>query len=61
MIWRFSLRGNTPSPEIAFGALMTAGLAAVLASAYLFFRIFEAPFMRSGEGRRRIAVAMPSA
>jgi peptidoglycan/LPS O-acetylase OafA/YrhL len=61
LLWRYLLRGTSISQQAAFGFLMTIGLLVVLGSAYVFFRIFEAPFMRSRESRKRIPIPMPSA
>jgi peptidoglycan/LPS O-acetylase OafA/YrhL len=56
VLWQYGLHPAGLGDEAMFLVLLTAGLATVLAGAYLFFRIFEQPFMRSG--RQRVAAAV---
>jgi peptidoglycan/LPS O-acetylase OafA/YrhL len=59
ILWQFGLHPAGLGDEAMFVVLLTAGLAAVLAGAYLFFRVFEQPFMRSA--RQRVAAAVAPA
>ncbi len=56
VIWQYVLDPLRLTPLQTFMALMTLGLAAVLAASYGFFRLCEQPFMRSPARR-----AAPSA
>jgi peptidoglycan/LPS O-acetylase OafA/YrhL len=57
IMWQYVLHPAGLGDEAMFVVLLTAGLAAVLAGAYLFFRVFEQPFMRSSRQRVVAAVA----
>jgi peptidoglycan/LPS O-acetylase OafA/YrhL len=57
ILWQYGLHPAGVGDELMFLLLLTAGLAVVLGGAYLFFRVFEQPFMRSGRPRVRAAVA----
>jgi peptidoglycan/LPS O-acetylase OafA/YrhL len=52
VLWQFVFQPAGPSRPMMFGLLMTVGLGAVLVAAYLFYRVFEAPFMRSAAAAR---------
>ena len=59
IIWQYVLNPLGFSPNAMFVTLMTAGFVAIVAASYLFFRIFEAPFMRSASQASRRAEAAP--
>jgi peptidoglycan/LPS O-acetylase OafA/YrhL len=42
-----------------FAFLMTLGFAMILGASYLFFRVFEEPFMRAAK-RRAVPAPMPA-
>jgi peptidoglycan/LPS O-acetylase OafA/YrhL len=46
VIWQFMLRPAGLASTAMFAFMMTIGLGLVLACSYLFFRVFEAPFMQ---------------
>lgn len=61
ILWQDVLRPATVGDRFMFGFLLTIGLAVVLSLAYLFYRVFEEPFMRSAPvGRPRDAAPMPA-
>lgn len=45
VLWQYVLNPLGLELSVMFVALMTGGLALILGAAYLFFRVFEAPFM----------------
>ncbi len=60
--WKYVLFPLGASANQMFAFLMTAGLAFILGSSYLFFRVFEQPFMQSPGKRakgQRDAAPMP--
>ena len=56
VMWQYGLVPLRVSNEAMLGWLLTVGLGLVSPSSYLFFRLFEAPFMRSPQ---RAATAKP--
>jgi peptidoglycan/LPS O-acetylase OafA/YrhL len=60
LLWQYVVRPAGLGDDACFYFLMTAGFAAVLAGAYLFFRLFELPFMRTPVARRREAATVPA-
>jgi peptidoglycan/LPS O-acetylase OafA/YrhL len=57
ILWQYGLHPAGLGEQASFFVLLTGGLAVVLAGAYLFFRVFEQPFMRGGRRRVEAAVA----
>jgi peptidoglycan/LPS O-acetylase OafA/YrhL len=51
ILWRYWIKPLKLSSLHSFILLSTVGLAAVIAVSYLFFLLFERPFMRSGKRR----------
>lgn len=47
IIWQYGLRHTSLTLEAQFGLMMSVGLALILGASYLFYRLFEEPFMRS--------------
>jgi peptidoglycan/LPS O-acetylase OafA/YrhL len=60
LLWQYVVRPIGLGDDACFYFLMTVGFAAVLAGAYVFFRAFELPFMRSPVARRREPAAVPA-
>ncbi len=58
LLWQYVLHPLNLTASEMFLALVTFGLVTVLLSAYLFFRVFEEPFMRSSS---RSTVRSPGA
>jgi len=56
IIWQYGLRGKALSEAAMFGLIMTLGLALVLAASYLFYRLFEEPFIAA---RRKHRLVVP--
>ena len=48
LLWQYVIRPVGLEKESMLLVFLTAGLGAVIAGAYLFFRVFEQPFLRSG-------------
>jgi peptidoglycan/LPS O-acetylase OafA/YrhL len=62
VLWQYVCEPLGMSPEQRFVLLMTLGLALILGASYLFFLMFEAPFMVSSKARaeaRRAAAPVP--
>ena len=57
ILWQYGFHPAGVGDEVTFFSLLTLGLTVVLAGAYLFFRIFEQPFMKSARRRVEPAVA----
>jgi peptidoglycan/LPS O-acetylase OafA/YrhL len=60
MIWQYILAPAHPSPPVMFAALMGPGALSILGFSYVFFRIFEEPFMgrsapRAWQGPRPVS------
>jgi peptidoglycan/LPS O-acetylase OafA/YrhL len=60
ILWQYVVRPAGLGDNACFAFLMTLGFAAVLAGAYLFFRLFELPFMKSPVARRREPAVVPA-
>jgi len=62
IMWQYVLHPLGATANQMFAFLMTAGFAIVIGASYLFFRVFEQPFMKSaskGDRQRRDAAPMP--
>jgi peptidoglycan/LPS O-acetylase OafA/YrhL len=59
ILWQYVLDPLALGPKAMFVSLMSVGLACVLGAAYLFFRMFEAPFM-VGRSAARATDAPPA-
>lgn len=59
ILWQYVVRPAGLGDTACFAFLMTIGFAFVLGGAYLFFRVFELPFMRSTVARRREPAPVP--
>jgi peptidoglycan/LPS O-acetylase OafA/YrhL len=60
ILWQYVLRPANVGDLAMFVFLMTVGLAVVLVVAYLFYRLFEEPFMRSSAvPRQRDTIPTP--
>ncbi len=59
ILWQYVLRPANAGGAAMFAFLMTVGLAVVLCVAYLFYRLFEEPFMRSSAVPRQPDVVPP--
>jgi peptidoglycan/LPS O-acetylase OafA/YrhL len=59
--WQYAAHPAGLADNMCFAFLMTAGFVFVLGGAYLFFRLFELPFMRSPVARRREATTVQAA
>ena len=59
VLWQYVLHPMGLDNAATFGFLMTLGLAAILGGAYLFFRVFEEPFIRAAK-RRALPAPMPA-
>jgi peptidoglycan/LPS O-acetylase OafA/YrhL len=55
ILWQYVLRPIGLSQVAMFGALMVPGAAGVLGVSYLFFRIFEEPFMRHSSAKKAVS------
>jgi peptidoglycan/LPS O-acetylase OafA/YrhL len=60
ILWQYVARPLGLGDNACFAFLMTAGFVVVLAMAYLFFRMFELPFMRSAVAQRREPAPVPA-
>jgi peptidoglycan/LPS O-acetylase OafA/YrhL len=60
LLWQYVVRPAHLGDDACFAFLMTGGFALVLAGSYLFFRVFELPFMRSPVARRQQPAAVPA-
>jgi peptidoglycan/LPS O-acetylase OafA/YrhL len=60
ILWQYVVRPAHMADQATFAFLMTIGLALVLGAAYLFFRVFELPFMRAATARRREVAPVPA-
>ena len=62
VLWQYLLKPAGLGPHAMFSLLMTLGLAFVLAAAYWFFRLCEAPFMQTagGTGRDKLVSSVPA-
>jgi peptidoglycan/LPS O-acetylase OafA/YrhL len=63
LMWQYVLEPLGLGSTVMFALLMSLGLACVLGVSYFFFRVFEAPFMRSSrrvERVGRVAAVAPS-
>lgn len=61
VFWQYALEPFGVSPEFRFHFLMTVGLVVILGLSYLFFLVFEAPFMRAArKARPADAAAAPA-
>jgi peptidoglycan/LPS O-acetylase OafA/YrhL len=59
ILWQYAVRPLGLGDNACFAFLMTFGFACVLGGSYLFFRVFELPFMRSAVAQRRQPAPVP--
>jgi peptidoglycan/LPS O-acetylase OafA/YrhL len=59
ILWQYVLHPLGAENAIIFGFLMTLGLVLILGASYLFFRVFEEPFMRAAK-RRAVPAPVPA-
>jgi peptidoglycan/LPS O-acetylase OafA/YrhL len=60
LLWQYVVRPARLGDTACFAFLMTLGLAFVLGGSYVFFRLFELPFMRTPVARQREAAPVPA-
>jgi peptidoglycan/LPS O-acetylase OafA/YrhL len=60
VLWQYVFHPAGLGFETMFACFMTVGLLLILGVAYLFFRVFEEPFMRSSAKRQAVTAAMPA-
>jgi peptidoglycan/LPS O-acetylase OafA/YrhL len=59
ILWQYVLHPVGADNATIFAFLMTLGFAMILGASYLFFRVFEEPFMRAAK-RRAVPAPMPA-
>jgi peptidoglycan/LPS O-acetylase OafA/YrhL len=59
ILWQYVLHPAGADNATIFAFLMTLGFAMILGASYLFFRVFEEPFMRAAK-RRAVPAPMPA-
>ena len=59
IVWQYMLQPLDLRPGVGLVALELVGIPLVVTAAYLFYRVFERPFVNASRKRRPIGVTQP--